>query len=395
MSRHVHVVGARSRDRRPLLEQSAGAVFACCHQGLRGPCTGIDTVLAAVLPDIWRRWPDLVDYHRMEIIEAIPELSELIGPGPKTLAKDAPFEERTRWYGQIMTRSFSQGIITMLREYARRLRDNGCVPPTLVFDAVHSAEITTQEFVALFVRRVDAETWPVVIGSDGDGGPELAEALADFADRVEAVALPDAEPRPAADLAAEYLRSDGTSDDPAAHQAYLDLDPDERAAVHDRRADELEPNASWGVRTAALAYHRERGTDPQGRGVAAVRAAAEYLTVMGFQLAALEMSERGRALTDPEGDPETHRKFTNILIAQLIGLGRLHDASALCGEVRQRHPQPLAHMTTSYFMAMIYTRFAVPRDHAKALEFQNTRRAAAACSEGMALRGADDGSCKG
>src|SRR5258708_39675905 len=28
-------------------------------------------------------------------------------------------------------------------------------------------------------------------------------------------------------------------------------------------------------------------------------------------------------------------------------------------------------MTTSYFLAMIYTRFAVPRDHAKALDFQN------------------------
>jgi tetratricopeptide (TPR) repeat protein len=371
MSRHLHVVGARARDRRPLLERSAGAVFACCHKGLRGPYAGVDTVLAAVLPDVVRRWPDLVDYHRMEILEAIPELSELIGPAPHTLAKDAPFVERTRWYGNTMTRCFSQGIITLLREYARRLRETGSVPPTLVFDAVHSAETTTQEFVALFVRRIGAELWPVMVGTDGNAGPALEAALARFADRVEAVPCPDTEQRSAAELAAEYIRSDGTSDDPADYRAYLELDPDERAALHDRRADELEPDASWGVRIAALAYHRERGTDPHGKGVAALRAAAQYLTVMGFQHAALEMAERGRALTDPDRDSETYRKFTNILIAQVLGLGRLDEAVALCSEVRQRYPQPLAHMTTSYFLAMIYTRFAVPRDHAKALDFQN------------------------
>lgn len=372
MSRHLHVVGARARDRRPLLEQPAGSVFACCHQGLRGPYTGVDAVLTAVLPDIWRRYPDLVDYHRMEILEAIPELSEIIGPGPKTLAKDAPFEERTRWYGNTMTRCFTQGIITMLREYARRLRDGGGVPPTLVLDAVHHAEVTTKDFVALFVRRVDARLWPVVIGSDGDVGPELEAALAACTDRVDAVALPDTDPAPAADLAAAYIRSDGTSDDPAAHQAYLALGPDERAAMHDRRADELEPNASWGVRTGALAYHRERGTDPGGKGLAAVRAAAEYLTIMGFQHAGMQMSRRGRALTDPDRDPETYRKLTNILLSHVLGLGGgLEETVALCGEIRQRYAHPMVHMITSYFLAMAYTRFAVPRDHAKALEFQN------------------------
>ncbi|MCZ4098573.1 tetratricopeptide repeat protein [Streptomyces sp. So13.3] len=371
MSRHLHVVGARARDRRPMLEQPAGAVFASCHKGLRGPYTGVDTILAAVLPDVVRRWPDLVDYHRLEILEAIPELSELIGPAPYTLAKDAPFMERTRWYGDTMTRCFSQGIITLLREYARRLREMGSVPPTLVFDAVHRAEGTTQQFVALFVRRVGADLWPAVIGTDGGVGSALEAALTEFTDRVEAVPCPDSEQWSPTDLVAEYILSDGTCDDPAAYRAYLELDPDERAVLHDRRAEELEPEASWGVRTAALAYHRERGTDPRGKGVTALRTAAEYLTLMGFQRAALEMSERGRALTDPVHDADTYRKFTNILIAQVLGLGRLDEAAALCSEVRRRYAQPLAHMTTSYFMAMIYTRFMVPRDNEKALDFQN------------------------
>jgi len=371
MTRHLHVVGARARDRRPILERPAGVVFASCHQGLRGPYTGVDTVLWAVLSDIYAKWPELVDYHRLEIIESIPELSELIGPGPITLAKDAPFVERTRWYGNTMTRCFSQGIITMLREYARRLRETGSVPPTLVFDDVQFAENTAQEFVALFVRRVDADLWPVLVGSNGDGGPKLVAALARHTDLVEAAPRPETEQRSAAELAAEYVRSDGTSDDPAVYRAYLDIHPDERAAMHDRRADELEPDASWGVRIAALPFHRERGTDPHGKGVVAVRAAAEYLTIMGFQFAALAMAERGRALTDPEAEPDTYRKLTNILISQVLGLGRLEETLALCSEVRQRFPQPLAHMTTSYFLAMIYTRFAIPRDHAKALDYQN------------------------
>ncbi|MFD0517543.1 hypothetical protein [Paractinoplanes durhamensis] len=229
-----------------MTELPAGAVVAHCHQGLRGPFTGVDTVLEAVLPDVVRRWPDLVDAHRFELLEAIPELSALIGPPASTLAKDAPFAERTRWYGRIMTRCFSQGMITLLRDYALRLRAAGGAPPTLVFDDVHRAESATQQFVALFVRRVGADLWPAVIGSDGAVEPELQAALADFADRVDAVPRPDSRVRSGAELAAEYVWSDGTSDNPAAYRAYRDLDATERAAMHDQRAAELEPDATWG-----------------------------------------------------------------------------------------------------------------------------------------------------
>ncbi|GAA2066077.1 hypothetical protein GCM10009839_92230 [Catenulispora yoronensis] len=375
MSAHLHVVGARARDRRPFLERpGTPAVFASCHQGLRGPYTGVDTVLAAILPDAARRWPGLVDYHRMEILEAIPELTELIGPAPRTLAKDAPFVERTRWYGKTMTRSFSQGIITFLREYAHRLRQAGAEPPPLVLDDVHRAEITTQEFVALLLRRLDADLWPVTVGTDGDSPlePALAVALADHTDWEYAPATPEPGPRTPAELAAEYIQLDGTCDDPAVHEAYLALDPEDRAALHDKRADELDAGAGWGVRVAALVFHRERGTDPHGLGLAAVEDAAEYLTVMGFQHAAADMCERGRALTDPDKEAAAYRKFSNILIAQTMGLGRLHESAELCSEVRRRYAHPTTHMTTSYFMAMIYTRFATPRDHDKALEYQNT-----------------------
>ena len=376
MNRHLHVVGARARDRRGPLDRAGGptAVIGYCDKRLRGPYTGVDTVLAAVLPDAYRRWPELVDYHRLEILEGMPELSELIGAAPRTLANDAPFGERTRWYEASLVRCLSQGIVTFLREYARRVRAAGSPLPPLVFDAVHCADATTQEFIALFVRRIGADLWPVVVGSDGNPGAELALELARHAERIEAEPAAADEGDGELDatrLAEQYVESDATTDDPAALDAYLALDPAHRAALHDRRADALEPNATWGVKVAALAYHREHGTDPLGAGVAALRTAIEYCTSVGFSAIAVELGERGRALVDPAEDPETYRKFTHILITHVIALRRLDEAIALCEELRRRYAHPLVHMTTSYFLAMIHTRFAVPRDHEKAVEWQN------------------------
>lgn len=374
MTRHLHVVGKLARDRKPLIEQTGRPfVFAFCHKGLRGPYTGVDTLLAAILPDAQNRWPQLVAHHRMEILEGMPELSALIGPAPRTLANDAPFSERTRWYEASLIRCLTQGIVTFLRDYARQLRAVGEVPPTLVLDAVHSAEMTTQEFVALFLRRVDAALWPMVVGSDGDVEPQLALALAEFADSSQAETAPEPPQLPAHQLALEYVRSDGTLDDPAAHAAYLALDPAERAALHDDRAQELErdQDATWGVKVSALPYHRERGSDPPGAGVAALSAAIEYCTSVGFSHTAVDLGARGRALVDPDRDPDTYRKFSNIRITHLIALRRLDEALDLCGELRRRYALPLVHMTISYFLAMIHTRFAVPRDHEKAVEHQN------------------------
>lgn len=380
MPTHLHVVGARARDRRPHLDRVEGqTVFASCEKGLRGPYTGVDTVLAAVLPDAYRRWPELVEYHRLEILEGMPELSEIIGPAPRTLANEATFGERTRWFEASMVRVLSQGVITFLREYALRLRAEGLTPPTLVFDAVHRGDPTVQEFVELFVRRIDAELWPLVVGSNGDIGPRLAEQLERRGSRIEVEPVPDTDtaPRDPAQLAADFIESDGTSEDPAAYEAYLALDPAERAVLHDRRADALEPGASWGVKSTSLPYHRERGTDPHGAGVAAVMAAIEYCTSVGFSAMAVDLGERGRALVDPEVDFTTFRRFTHILITHVIAIRRLDEAMALCHEMRRRSMEPTVHMTTSYYMAMIQTRFAVPRNHELAIEWQNNAIAVA------------------
>jgi tetratricopeptide (TPR) repeat protein len=376
MSLNVHVVGNSARDRRPLLGADVQpSILLDCHRGLRGPYTGVDAVLASVMPGAYRQWPELVSFHRLELLDGVPELSDLIGPAPSTLAGNAPFVERTRWFGPLMIRVINQGIVTFLRAYAERTRAAGAPLPTLIFDGAQDADITTQEFIALFVRRVGADLWPVVVGSTGDLPPALAGALAKHARRIDAPRLADTG---AAPTAAEYVDSDGTCDDARAYEAYLGLDPADRAALHDRRGQELAASGAWGVRIAALPFHRERGSDPAGAGVAALLQAAQHCTAAGFSSMVLELAGRGRALTDPERDPDNYRKLTQLLIAQLITFKRLDEAMELCHELRWRYADPMVHMNTSYFIAMIYTRFAVPREHEQAAGWQNTAMVSAA-----------------
>ena len=65
MTRHIRLIGACRADREQWLADNITPVFSVrCHQRLRGPYTGIDTVLATVLPEAARRWPDLVEQHR-------------------------------------------------------------------------------------------------------------------------------------------------------------------------------------------------------------------------------------------------------------------------------------------------------------------------------------------
>jgi tetratricopeptide (TPR) repeat protein len=376
MSRNVHIVGVLARDRRPLLgEEAKPSIIVHCHRGLRGPYTGVDAILASIMPGAYQQWPELVSFHRMELLDGVPELSELIGPAPHTLAGDAPFVERTRWFGPLMIRVINQGIVTFMREYALRMRATGARLPTLIFDGVQDADIATQEFIALFVRRVGADVWPVVVGSDGNLRPVLAGALEKHAHRADAPQCADTDEAPSA---TQYVDSDGTSDESRAYEAYLALDPADRVRLHDGRAQELEASGAWGVRIAALPFHRERGSDPAGAGVAALLQAAQHCTSAGFSSMVLELAGRGRALSDPDRDPINYRKLCQLLIAQLITTKRLDEAMDLCHELRWRYAEPMIHMNTSYFLAMIYTRFAVPRDHEKAAGWQNNAMVSAA-----------------
>jgi tetratricopeptide (TPR) repeat protein len=371
MTHHLRIVGTRRTDRlqRVALEGDH-TVVARCHQRLRGPYTGVDTVLTAVLPDAARRHPELVEQHRVELLYGVPELEQLIGPAPRTLASESPFAQRTRWFGTGMIRCMSQGIVSFLLEYTRRSGDE---TPSLVFEEVHAADRTTQEFIALLVRRADPDLLRVVVS--GTAEPlleELETVLAEHATRAEAE--PTEEPTPDRDermLAEVYVTGDGTSDDPAELDAYRRADPDFVRRLHDRRADELEGVAGWGSRIGAIAYHREHGSDPAGAGSRALLAAQRHCLEVGFSATVVDLGRRGRAITDPVRDQQTFRDFTAHVAQALVSFERYEESMELFLELRRRYALPKVHMTTSYGIAMLYTRFFRPRDHETAAMWQN------------------------
>ncbi|MET8288462.1 hypothetical protein ABZV80_24865 [Streptomyces sp. NPDC005132] len=73
MTGHLRIVGDRREDRlRAIAAHTGKALVVRCHQRLRGPYTGVDTVLRAVLPEAYRRWPDLVEDHRVALLYGMP-----------------------------------------------------------------------------------------------------------------------------------------------------------------------------------------------------------------------------------------------------------------------------------------------------------------------------------
>ncbi|WP_051967550.1 tetratricopeptide repeat protein [Kitasatospora mediocidica] len=361
------------------------AVVARCHRRLRGPYTGVDTVLRAVLPEAARRWPALVEHHRTELLYGIPELAELVGPAPRTLASESSFDERTRFFGAGMIRCMSQGIVSFLLDHARRVRACGEVPAHLVFDEVDQADPTTQEFIALLVRRADpAHLRVTVCAAPGELPEELTRVLARHTERTDAEGTPRGSgphentphesrpPRTDGELVEAYVLGDGTSSDPTQLRAYQQADPALRAQLHDRRADELEQaSPSRGVRVGALAYHREHGSDPMGAGRRALLAAQRSCVEVGFSAAVIDLGLRGRAVTDPEVDEHDFWEFTHQAASACIPVNRNSQSMELYLDAIQRFTDPKVHMMTSYSIAMLHTRFLQPRDHDLALRWQN------------------------
>ena len=370
---HRRIIGAQSADRlRTAGAEGCPLIAVSCHRRLRGPYTGVDTVLRALLPDADRRWPKLVEQHRVELLYGMPELEEIIGPGPQTLAMQAPFKERTRFFGSALIRCMSHGIVTFLLSYADRMRQDGQSLPDLVFDDVHEADPTAQEFIALLVRRADPRSLRIVVcAASGELEPELAAVLQQHTLPLPCeTGLPQQTPGSTAELVAAYVENDCTSDDPRTLSAYQQADAHVLQKLHDHRADQLEQGADWSLRIGALLYHREHGSDRAAARTALLEA-LKHCVETGFSAAVIDLGERGRAVTDP-AEQSYFWEFTQQAAAACVSIGRLDDSLALYQDLLQRYTDPKVHMMTSYGIAMLHTRFLVPRDHAQALRWQHT-----------------------
>ncbi len=388
-ARHTWIVGAHSANRARAADSISGpAVSVSCHRRLRGTYSGVSAALEVLVGDAYARWPGVVDEHRVSLLYAAPDLSALIGSPLASLTSSTPHEERTRFFGEALARCVSHGVVNFLIAYGQR---HAAQPLALFFDDVHHADPTEQEFLALALRRVDPGKIHLMVGTAVgcalDGA--LAEALRRHARPAEA----DESPAPPAtgdqdELTRAFIASDGTSDDPWECAAYERSAPALRASLHDERADELEARGGWSVRLGALPYHREHGTDRRGAGCRALLSALEYCLATGFYPALLDLGERGRAIADPETQQQEYCQFTAKAAGALVALGRPADAERMYLGLRERYALPRVHMSTSYNLAMLYTRWYAPqsKNHNLAKVFCNNAIALATAEPDPQLR---------
>ncbi|MFL6136995.1 MAG: tetratricopeptide repeat protein [Frankiaceae bacterium] len=381
---HAWVVGDARAARRRAPELERADLVVDCHRRRRGPYSGIGEALRALVPAACATHPGLVRRHDVEILTIAPELRDAVGASRETLTSLAVPRERTRYYAATRTRRLAHGIVELLNAYLRDARDGVL---TLALDAVHEADPSEQELIAIALRRADPERLRLVVATaDVELPAELATALRAHAARVPAPAAAIVRPdrpgrgRTARQLAAAHVDSDGTSDVAVERAAYDLLGDAERAALHDRRAAELERRADQSLRLGAIPYHLARGSDPVGRGVAALRDAVRHLMDHGLYPSAVELGEAARRLADPHDGTRHYADVSTMMTMALVAMQRPDDAERIYVELRAESSDPLVHMSACYALGMICTRHRPPerRDHEQARAYLNRAIAIAA-----------------
>ena len=378
MTDHHWIVGADRRSRLGVLDELVAAgdlpgpqLVIDAHRRLRGPYTAGGSLIRALVPEVLARTPELVPGRATEILCVAPELEGVVPAGPQTLTSLAVPEERTRYYSRLRTRRIAHGLAEFLRDLQA-----GQPGRTVVIENLDQADPTDVELAAVLLRRLDPARLALVIGSAGEVAGPVGPPFGELARRRVAAALPAREPAERSPLAraAAFVRSDGTSDDPALLAGYAGLDPARTAALHDARADELDRRGEFSLRLGAIAWHREHGSDPAGSGVAALKGALEHCIALGFYDATVDAGTRGRALVDPERQFDRYWAFTAKLTMALSALGRAAEAEALYDELRALTTNPQYHLAAAYTTAMLYTRHHDEdrKDHLRAKGWANT-----------------------
>ena len=374
---HHWIVAASQHDRQTLADSLAvppalvGPVDA--HRRLRGPYTAAGSLMRALVPQALAEFPALPGRFDIEILAAAPELNEIMPMTRETLTSSAVVRERTRFYSVDRTTQLAHGMTEFLRDY---LAEVG--PRSLVVHNLDQADPTDAELIAIMVRRLDPSVLTLIVctgKAELDLG--LATALDRYCARQDAPSTPvpadtTSAARPAIELAARHVASECLSEEPAPRIAYEGLDADQRAALHDARADELAATGEFSLRLGAIPFHRERGSDPKSAGVESLTFGIDHCSVMGFYHATADFAVRARPLVDWSRFKLCHLVTARLALA-LIMTGRPEGVEDLYHEARLYTTEPEMHMTAAYSTAMLYTRHAEPEriDHLKAKAWIN------------------------
>jgi tetratricopeptide (TPR) repeat protein len=365
--RHVWITGASYAAAR-VIERYGPDIAVDCHRRLRGPYTGTGSLLRTLVPLVHAEQPGLAKSHAIEILAAAPELGSFTGPVPDTLTSAAFGEERTRWYSRYRTRRIAHGIIDYLRERA------AARPMVIAFGSVDEADPTDCEFLALALRRLDAAQVRLVVCARG---PDIAGELRDARDTYcirERAAAPAVTRRTGMQAAAAYVASDGTSDIPGEHEAYLQLSASERTGLHDERAAALAGRDESSLQLGAIPYHLARGSSAAERATPALLTAMTYCVRMASYDAAVELVDQIAALADASGDLLLRFQIDLQRAICLATLGRLDGLEARYHDLLGRSMHARTHANLWYYLAMLHTRYyeADRKDHRRARAYLNT-----------------------
>jgi tetratricopeptide (TPR) repeat protein len=356
------------------------------HRNLSGAYAAAEHLVRRIVPTALTRWPELVAAHEIELLSVAPDLTGQIPATHETLTSLAIPQERTRFYSRLRTLRHSHGLVDFIRDYLNLL---GAGRLALVVDDLHAADPTDLEFLSVLIRRLDASSLTVVLATTPDHAqsllhtpPEplpaqagdLSDAVSRYCISRSAEAAPDPDTATSDfDLARRFIDGDCVDDDPRYLRSLERLDPAMVAELHDRRADELVASGSERARYGPIPLHRERGSEPRSVGLDALAIAMDHAMLMGYYHSCLDFCERGRAMLDPERDPDLWWTFTAKMPTSLSILERGDEAAQLCELTRSQSQIPGLHIQFAYATAMLYTRHLQPeqRDNMRATAWIN------------------------
>ncbi len=344
-SRHKVIRAPLRRDRERIVAslELSRPLLIDAHARLRGPYAAGGSIVRALVPVAA---PDLIERYDLELCTVAPELRATIPVGRETLFEQVAPEERTRIHSSARTTRIAHGLCDFLGHIEG--------PRTIVLENIDHADDTDRELIRVLLRRLDPAVIRLVVCTATREGESAADPVRADASR--------------------FVLTDGTCDDPEVLAAYAALESEERARLHDARADELD-GGEWSLRLGAVPFHRERGTDPAAA-VAALAFAQDHCFAMAFHHACVDLGRRGRALAEPGS--EAWWRFTRQMGLSLTLLGRPSQSEALYAEARAVSEDPVVHRVTGYEIAMLYGR------HHDG-ERRDLRRALAAINDAIAI----------
>ncbi|WP_139492152.1 tetratricopeptide repeat protein [Brevibacillus dissolubilis] len=387
---HTWLIGSTRQEREkhyPDVQQEHVYV-ANCHQNRRGPYSGTGELLRQMMLKAYRKYPELVKASGIPILSMAPELKSVIEVSQETLTSLAVPKERTRYYSKMRTQRMANGLIDLLRALAdleRGQQEDPSVPLTLIFEDVQACDHLDAEFISTLLRRAHPEQIKVVISSSEKVGHEnLQQALQSYTEPITvadgsasstvsesadvSATLASLSESERLELCERYIFSDGTSDCARERAAYETAPVELRQRLHDERAQALTEQDQWSLHLGAIPYHLERGSS-RTQAVEALKEAVNYCMNIGFYEVVVEMSVRGRSMTDAASEFDNYKFFTMRTATSLSALGRTDGIPQLFDELLTQTDENLVHMAIAYGYSMYYTRHHRVRDHLKAREW--------------------------